>query len=85
MILPVTIILLFTLLITLRVTKEGWSNTYSGWPGPIENGNGNYNIPALYGRGAQFENKNLHFTYGLKNGSPYLPMRGYPCGDRERC
>lgn len=29
--------------------KEYWTNTYSGWPGPIENGNGLYNIPALYG------------------------------------
>ena len=28
--------------------RESWSNTYSGWPGPIENPYAT-NIPALYG------------------------------------
>jgi hypothetical protein len=81
----VSIAILILLMILVSNCKESWCNTYSGWPGPIENGNGNYNIPALYGRGQQYENKNLHFTYGLNKNSAYLPMRGYPCGDREVC
>ena len=28
--------------------EENWFNDYSGWPGPIENEYGLYNIPALW-------------------------------------
>ena len=26
-------------------SNEKWSNTYSGWPGPLEDGSGRYYIP----------------------------------------
>ncbi len=70
---------LVCLLIVLGSMYETWCNTYTGWPGPIENGRGRYNIPALYGRGRKYEGK-CHFKYGLDKNSSYMPMKGYPCG-----
>ena len=60
------ILILFIISLTIFVisfflkNKENWCNTYSGWPGPIENGNGSYNIPALYG------NPKYSSPYGYK-------------------
>lgn len=36
-------------------TKENWTNTYSGWPGPLETGCSScYNISALHPRYNKF-------------------------------
>jgi hypothetical protein len=42
------ILFIFVIFILYLVKKEKWSNTYSGWPGPIESPFRS-NIPALYG------------------------------------
>ena len=42
-----SIILSFFLIIYYLCNKENWANTYSGWPGPLENPYRS-NIPALY-------------------------------------
>ena len=56
-------------------SKEGWANTYSGWPGPLETGcDSCYNIPALHPR----YNADKHYKMGLANHSAYMPMKGYP-------
>lgn len=73
----VILFMIILFLIITTVSYENWSNTFSGIPGPIENGNGNYNIPALYGRGRQFESK-MTYKYGLNKNSTYMSMRGYP-------
>ena len=57
-------------------SRECWSNTYSGWPGPIENGNGLYNIPALYG------NPKYSAAYGYKpnprSNLSYYQLKNFP-------
>ena len=55
--------------------KETWSNTYSGWPGPIENPYAT-NIPALYGN-PKYMSK-CHYTYNPKSNTGYLSMKNLP-------
>lgn len=55
--------------------KEFWSNTYSGWPGPIENPYAT-NIPALYGN-PKYMSK-CHYTYNPKSNTGYLSMKDLP-------
>ena len=72
------IISIFLTLFLLSInTNEKWSNGYSGWPGPIENVSGRYNIPALYGYGDKYEG-NYRYKFGLQKNNIYLTMRGYP-------
>ena len=55
--------------------KEFWSNTYSGWPGPIENPYAT-NIPALYGN-PKYMSK-CQYTYNPKSITGYLSMKNLP-------
>lgn len=55
--------------------RESWSNTYSGWPGPIENPYAT-NIPALYGN-PKYMSK-CHYTYNPKSNTGYLSMKNLP-------
>jgi predicted small secreted protein len=75
MINQVLIILIFVILCMLLTDKEKWCNTYSGWPGPLENPY-RTNIPALYGD-PKYESK-CNYKFGLDKNTPYLTMRGYP-------
>ncbi len=44
--------------------KECWCNTYSGWPGPLENPY-RTNIPALYGNPKYMSD--CHYKYTASN------------------
>ena len=55
--------------------RESWSNTYSGWPGPIENPYAT-NIPALYGN-PKYMSK-CHYTYNPNSNTGYLSMKNLP-------
>jgi len=73
----ISIIILILLLVyfTNNTTEEKWSNSFSGWPGPLESGCSScYNIPALHPR----YNADKHYKYGLQKNSPYMSMGGYP-------
>ena len=59
----------------LMYKRETWSNTYSGWPGPIENPYAT-NIPALYGN-PKYMSK-CHYTYNPKSNTGYLSMKNLP-------
>ena len=62
--------------------KENWSNTYSGWPGPLENGIGLYNIPALYPN-PKYSAK-CKYNNSLNSNLKHMQMKGYPnCGDSD--
>ena len=68
------ILLLLLLLLYVYKINEKWSNTYSGWPGPLESPFKS-NIPALYG------NPKYESTCSYKkqhNNSPYYTMRELP-------
>lgn len=71
-------ILLIFILIIIGRKKEPWCNGFSGWPGPLEDGSGRYNIPALYGN-PKYESP-CHYEYGLNPNSNYISMKGYPQG-----
>ena len=68
-------VVVILLLLKIRYSEENWCNTYSGWPGPLENPY-RTNIPALYGD-PKYESK-CNYKYGLDKNSSYLTMRGYP-------
>ena len=55
--------------------KENWSNTYSGWPGPLESPFRS-NIPALYGN-PKYES-DCHYNYDLRSKSNYLSLKDLP-------
>ena len=74
-ILIMIIVMVFLLLLRIRYSEESWCNTYSGWPGPLENPY-RTNIPALYGD-PKYESK-CNYKFGLDKTSNYLTMRGYP-------
>ena len=61
-------------IITLLRNKDNWSNTYSGWPGPLEMGASHFNIPALQG------GKSIGYHYKFNNNSPngYLTLKDFP-------
>ena len=60
--------------------KEYWANTYSGWPGPIENVNGLYNIPALYPN-PKYSAK-CGYKYNTNKNLRHIQMKDYPnCGE----
>lgn len=70
-----TVCALITTAIFVYRNRERWSNSYSGWPGPLETGCSScYNIPALHPR----YNADKHYKYGLDKTSPYMTMAGYP-------
>ena len=62
-------------LMLLFYKKESWSNTYSGWPGPIENPYAT-NVPALYGN-PKYMSK-CKYTYNPKSTTGYLSMKNLP-------
>ena len=73
------LIILFSILalfciIYLSKTKDDWSNTYSGWPGPLEMGASHFNIPELQG------GKSIGYHYKYNQNSPrgYLTLRDFP-------
>jgi hypothetical protein len=55
--------------------KEKWSNTYSGWPGPLENPYQS-NIPASYGNPKYMST--CKYKYTSNSNSNYLPMKNLP-------
>jgi hypothetical protein len=55
--------------------KEKWSNTYSGWPGPLESPFRS-NIPALYGN-PKYES-DCNYNYDLRSKSNYLSLKDLP-------
>ena len=55
--------------------KEKWCNTYSGWPGPLENPY-QTNIPALYGN-PKYMSK-CKYKYTPNSNSNYLSMKNLP-------
>lgn len=76
MILLITFSLLsFFLIIYYLCNKENWANTYSGWPGPLENPYRS-NIPALYGN-PKYEAP-YNFKYNLRSNTNYLQMKDLP-------
>jgi hypothetical protein len=76
------IILLFIIAISFLIIpkyKENWSNTYSGWPGPLENGSGLYNIPALYPN-PKYSAK-CSYKHSRDRNLTHIQMKDYPnCG-----
>ena len=68
-----SIIIVFYFLIFSK--KECWCNTYSGWPGPLENPY-QTNIPALYGNPKYMSN--CHYKYTPNSPTGYLPMKNLP-------
>ena len=77
MILPFLYLLFFISIVTviLFYKKDSWSNTYSGWPGPIENPYAT-NVPALYGN-PKYMSK-CKYTYNPKSTTGYLSMKNLP-------
>ena len=71
------ILFIVILLIILYIfnTKEGWCNTYSGWPGPLESPYRS-NIPALYGNPKYMSN--CRYKYTPNSNTNYLPMKNLP-------
>ena len=68
-----TIIILTSVLLFSKT--ENWSNTYSGWPGPLESPFRS-NIPALYGN-PKYES-DCHYNYNLRSNSNYLSTKDLP-------
>ena len=69
----ISFIIILLLLYVYKI-NEKWSNTYSGWPGPLESPFKS-NIPALYG------NPKYESTCSYKkqhNNNPYYTMRELP-------
>lgn len=57
-------------------SNENWSNTYSGWPGPLEDGSGRYYIPELSNNPKY--NAPCRYKKNPLSGSPYYTMRELP-------
>lgn len=68
----ICLIVFFSLIIR---RKECWCNTYSGWPGPLENPY-RTNIPALYGNPKYMSD--CHYKYTSNSNTGYLPMKNLP-------
>jgi len=62
--------------------KECWASTYSGWPGPLENGSGLYNIPALYPDPKY--SANCSYKDSRDRNLSHIQMKDYPdCGGNQ--
>lgn len=72
----ILLVVFFLSLLIIPKCKECWSNTYSGWPGPLENGSGRYNIPALYPNPKY--SSSCKYKYNPNRNLRYIQMKDYP-------
>lgn len=76
MILPILILTICIIIyLCFFAKKEKWSNTYSGWPGPLESPFRS-NIPALYGN-PKYMSK-CHYKYNPDSNTGYVSMKNLP-------
>jgi hypothetical protein len=69
---------IITFIILNSNSKENWSNTFSGYPGPLEDGFGRYNIPALYGN-PKYESKCKNIKNKENHNNPYYTLKEIGC------
>lgn len=69
---------IITFLILNSTITENWSNTYSGYPGPLEDGFGRYNIPALYGN-PKYESRCVNKKNKENHNNPYYTLKEIGC------